>query len=272
MRKNIKTLILLFLSISFIALNPALGQELSIKIADKHTIKSGNLNEEREILVYLPESYNNSDKAYPVLYRLDGDKNLLIETLATVNRMAYSDEIIPEMIIVAVKNTVRDKDMWPVNTKYYPEPQVPGADSFQGFIGEELVPYIDKNYNTSGDRIICGQSLSSVFILYTFLQQPGLFDSYIAISGAFPDCEEYFMKLTEESLLQKDRFAGRKLFISNGLRDPIDPNGTMHQQMFGFSNLLDRELGDRISIKYMSYENEGHIPFHSLYDALRYIY
>ena len=189
-----------------------------------------------------------------------------------MNRLTYSYEITPEMIIVAINNIERDKDMWPVNTKYYPEPRVPGAASFLGFIREELLPYIDDSYRTTERGYICGQSLSSVFVLNTFLQQPGLFDSYIAISGAFPGCEEYFRKLTEKSMMQKDRFTGRKLFISNGLKDPLDPNGTMHRQMGDFTKLLNRELGDKISLKYMPYKNEGHVPFPSLYDALRFIY
>lgn len=248
------------------------GQELNIKIGEKHAIKSVILSEDREILVHLPENYNNSDKAYPVFLRLDGSNILLTETFVIVNRLTYSYEITPEMIIVVVNNIERDKDMWPVNTKYYPEPRVPGASNFLSFIEKELLPYIDDSFRCTGERIICGQSLSSVFVLNAFLQQPGLFDSYIAISGAFPGCEEYFRKLTEVAMMQKDKFDRRKLFISNGLKDPLDPNGTMHQQMNDFTKLLNREIGDKISLKYLPYKNEGHVPFHSLYDGLSFIF
>jgi len=248
------------------------GQELTVKIGEKHTIKSAILSEDREILIHLPENYNSSEKTYPVLLRLDGSQILLTETFVIVNRLTYSYEITPEMIIVAIKNIERDKDMWPVNTKYYTEPRVPGAANFLGFIEEELLPYIDNSFRTTGEKILCGQSLSSVFVLNTFLQKPALFDSYIAISGAFPGCEKYFRELTEEALMQKDEFAGRKLFISNGLKDPLDPNGTMHKQMNDFTKLLNSEIGDKISLKYVPYKNEGHVPFHSLYDALKFIY
>lgn len=261
----IGTLLILFA----VSLN---GQELTIKIGEKHTITSAILSEDREILVHLPENYTNSEKAYPVLLRLDGSQILLTETFIILNRLTYSYEITPEMIIVVLNNIERDKDMWPVNTKYYPEPRVPGAANFLGFIKEELLPYINNSYRTTGERILCGQSLSSVFVLHAFLKEPGLFDSYIAISGAFPGCGEYFSKLAEEALEQKDKFAGRKLFISNGLKDPLDPNGTMHQQMNDFTELLNREIGDQISLKYMPYKNEGHVPFHSLYDALSFLY
>ncbi|MDX2413978.1 MAG: hypothetical protein QNK33_02190 [Bacteroidales bacterium] len=41
-----------------------LGQELNIKLANKHIIKSSILGEDREILVHLPENYDKSDKTY----------------------------------------------------------------------------------------------------------------------------------------------------------------------------------------------------------------
>ena len=81
----------------------------------------------------------NSDKSYSVLYRLDGNTQIMLETIATVNRLTFSDEIAPEMIIVAIENTNRPRDMWPVNTKYYPEPNIPGAKSFLAFIEKELI-------------------------------------------------------------------------------------------------------------------------------------
>mgnify|MGYP006987897860 CR=1 FL=1 len=56
------------------------------------------------------------------------------------------------------------------------------------------------------------------------------------------------------------------------MKDPLDPNGEMHRQMVDFANLLNCELGDDSSLKYIPYKNEGHIPFYSLYDALRFIY
>ena len=272
MKNPDKIFAILFVAICLIPLNQALGQELKVNVGQREVIRSKILNEDREILIHLPENYNNSDKTYPVLYRLDGSLILLTETFVIVNRLTYSYEITPEMIIVAIKNTERDRDMWPVNTKYYPEPRVPGAENFLSFIRDELLPYIDSNYRTSNESIICGQSLSSVFVLNTFLQEPGLFDSYIAISGAFPGCEVFFKELTESSLLQKDKFIGRKLFITNGMNDPLDPNGEMHREMVDFTNLLNSELGDQISLKYVPYINEGHVPFPSLYDALRFIY
>lgn len=247
------------------------GQELNIKLGDRHTIRSVVLNEDREILVHVPENYGESDKTYPVLYRLDGNVYQLLETVSIVNRLTYVDEIAPELIIVSIVNIDRNRNMWPVNTKYYPEPEIPGAKSFLSFIGDELIPYVNNNFRTKNDRIICGQSLSSVFILYTLLEKPEIFDSYIACSAAFPDCEDYFNRLADSSFKELESFKGKRVFITNGLKDPLDPNGEMHKQMLDFSGKLLGILDNRISLQYMVYENEGHVPFHSLYDGLKFI-
>ncbi len=273
MKAPYRIFLTLIVAISLISSSSIIGQDLTVDIGHKEIIKSKILNEEREILINLPKNYDHSNNSYPVLYRLDRSEDLLIETISVVNRLTYSDEITPEMIIVAIKNIKRDKDMWPVNTLYYPQPKVPGAESFMRFIGEELLPFMDNTYRTTNERMICGQSLSSLFVLYTFLKQPGLFDSYIASSGAFPDCEEYFKKLTDESILQKNKFGGQKLFITNGMKDPLDPRGVIHQQMLDFSDKINNRLGPQnVSLKYQVYENEGHVPFHSLHDALRFFY
>jgi uncharacterized protein len=248
------------------------GQDVNIKLGFRDSIKSGSLKEFRRILIHVPENYSISGKSYPVLYRLDGDPDLLFETLSIVNRLALNEEIIPDMIVVAIENTNRTRDMWPVNTKYNPAPQKAGAAEFLDFIEKELIPYIESKYRTTEDRILCGQSLSGVFTIYAFLTKPELFNSYIASSGSFPDCEKYFKDLYFKSFQQADDFKGQKLFITNGLKDELDPDGIENLAVIDFSNSAKAILGNRVKLKYLTYENEGHVPFQSLYDGLKFIY
>ena len=247
------------------------GQDLTIKIGRKVILESKILKENRSIIIHLPDNYEDSNKSYPVLIRLDGDTDMMLETVAVVNRLTYSDEISPEMITVAIENTNRGKDMWPTNTKYYPKPNIPGAEDFLNFIEKELIPYIEDNYQTSQEKIICGQSLSAVFVLFGFLTKPEIFDSYIACSGGFPASEEYFKALYNSAFQQPEKFFGKKVFITNGLKDPLDPDGKIHQQMLDFSNAISEDIGSSIFFKYSVYQDEGHVPFHSLYDGLKFI-
>jgi hypothetical protein len=249
-----------------------IAQDIQVKIGFRDSIKSEILQESRNILIHLPDNYKDSDKSHPVLYRLDGNTQLMLETIAAVNRLTLSDEIAPEMIIVAIENTNRPRDMWPVNTKYYPEQNIAGAKYFLEFIEKELIPYIETNYKTNKERIICGQSLSGIFTSYAFLTKPELFDSYIICSAAFPGCENYFKELSLKAFLQKDNYKGKKLFMTNGLKDPLDPDGKLQQQVADFSVSVHESLKNQIIHKYVIYKNEGHVPYHSLYDGLKFIF
>ena len=249
-----------------------ISQDLNVKIGTIITIKSEILNEDRNIIIHLPDNYGKSGKSYPVLYQLDGNTETMLETVTTVNRLLKTEEVIPELIIVAIENTNRARDMWPVNTKYYPEPNIAGAKNFLNFIEKELIPYVENKYRTNESRIFYGQSLSAVFTIFAFLNNPNLFSSYIASSGAFPACEDHFKDLSAKAFNRKEQFKNQKLFITNGLKDQLDPDGKMNQTMIDFSNTIKENLGNRITYKYQTYENEGHVPFYSLHDGLKFIF
>jgi len=248
------------------------GQKISVNVGHKVILYSTILQENRSLLIHLPENYEESNKSYPVLYRLDGSSDIMLETIVASNRLTYSDEISPEMIIVSIENTNRAKDMWPTNTEYYPEPNIPGAKDFLGFLETELIPFMEGNYKTGQEKIICGQSLSGVFVLYALLSKPEIFDSYIVCSGGFPSCEEFFNALYNTAFQQAEKLHGKEVFITQGLKDPLDPEGIIHQQMLNFSDTIRKNIGHSISYKYSIYEHEGHVPFHSLYDGLKFIY
>lgn len=257
--------LLLFVVIGLI--NPTLGfsQDVNIKIGIKDSIQSKNLNENRPIIINLPKDYKTSNTTYPVLYVLDGLQSNLIEAINVTNKLRA------EMIIVAIPNTDRDRDMMPLSTPTY-EVDNPGAENFLSFIGNELIPHIEKNYRTNGNRTIRGRSLSGLFVMYAFLENPELFDNYIGNSaGWFADMEYYFGALTDKSFKNKDQFNGKKLFIANSLADPFDPKKEVHNAMLEFSKKVKSELGDRLSFKYETYDNYGHVPYPSFYDGLKYI-
>ncbi|OFX20339.1 MAG: hypothetical protein A2041_00120 [Bacteroidetes bacterium GWA2_31_9b] len=266
MTKAIKIYFITIILIGFIKPSRIYGQDINIKIGIRDSIKSEILQDVRKIMIHLPDSYSKSDKSYPVLYQVKGDTVSMLEIVSTVNRLALGEEIIPEMIIVAIEN-VGGKDVWPTDTT-----TAKGVNDFQSFFEKELIPYIGKKYRTTDDRILFGQSTTAVFTLYTFITKPKMFNSYIASSGAFPFCENYFIALSLKSFQQFEKFNGQKIFITNGLKDPLIAQVNSLQQMTDFSNLVMEKLGNRVVYKYLTYENEGHVPFHSLFDGLKFIY
>ena len=143
-----------------------LAQEVDIKIGTRQSIRSEILQEDRPLLIHLPESYQTSASSYPVLYLLDGSDYALFNAISDLRRL-QGRELAPEMIIVAIENTDRNRDMLPVKVEEYPVP--PRAEGFLTFIEKELIPSIEKNYRTNGQRILKGQSLSGLFTLYALL-------------------------------------------------------------------------------------------------------
>lgn len=238
-----------------------------IKIGFQDSIQSKVLNENRKFKVKLPRGYNNSDKSYSVLYRLDGDLNLYTETVGTINRLAHMEELMPDMIVVMIENTNRNRDMMPTNTSFFRSE--PGAENFKKFIENELIPHINNSYRTTNEKLLCGQSLSAIFTMYYFLTSPDSFDSYIACSGGFPDCEEYFINLTNDFMkIKQDKT--RNIFLTHGLTDFLDPDGVIKRQLLSFTEKI--ETKENIACKLKIYEDEGHVPFQSLYHGLRFIY
>ena len=68
---------ILFLISVFLVNTPLFGQVVTepICIGEKIVFKSKILNQEREILIKLPENYENIDLNFPVHYVLDGEIN-----------------------------------------------------------------------------------------------------------------------------------------------------------------------------------------------------
>ena len=198
---------LLFIIIG--VLNSTLGfsQDVNIKIGIRDSIQSKNLNENRPFIVNLPKDYETSNKTYPVLYVLDGLQSNLIEAINVTNKLGT------EMIIVAIPNTDRNRDMMPLSTSTY-EVDNPKAENFLSFIGNELIPDIEKNYRTNGTRTIRGRSLSGLFVMYAFLEKPELFDNYIGNSaGWYADMEYYFGALTDKSFKTKTNLMAKSYLL-----------------------------------------------------------
>ena len=264
----IRVLTLLLLSVPATQ-RPVFAQEVNVKLGSARTIKSAIMNEDRKVLVHLPASYDTSSKSYPVLYLLDGTPAFLLEMIAITNRLR-NDGYAQEMIIVAIENTNRDRDMMPVVAKDYPGP--PGAEAFLAFLEKELVPDIEKTYRTTQPRILQGKSLSGLFTVYALLARPTVFNAYVACSvGWFAENNEYFLTMSNRAFQKVDSFANRRVFMANSLRDQYDPDQTIHRQMLEFSGLVKDKLGEAISYRYETYRDYPHVPFPCLYDGLRFV-
>jgi hypothetical protein len=58
--------------------------------------------------------------------------------------------------------------------------------------------------------------------------------------------------------------------LTHGQNDFLDPNGVIKNQLLNFTGLLSSN--ENIVYKLKIYENEGHVPFQSLYHGLKFNY
>ena len=119
------------------ALHP---QDVTIRLGTADTVPSERLAETRRLIVHLPEGYEASDERYPVLYLLDGTRESVLEAIAAMNKLR-TDGFAPEMLIVAIENVDRDRDMMPLSTRAYPVSN-PGAERFLGFFRELAFAFV----------------------------------------------------------------------------------------------------------------------------------
>jgi predicted alpha/beta superfamily hydrolase len=153
------------------------------------------LNNDRDLVVYLPPGYErNQKKRYAVLYLNDG-QNLFDGATAfipgkewrideTAQALISAGKIQP-LIIVGINNAGRDRinEYTPVGDARY---KAGGkADLYGRMLVEELKPFIDANYRTTKDAQhtgLGGSSLGGLVSLYLGLKYPNLFGRLAVVS------------------------------------------------------------------------------------------
>ncbi|MCW4011784.1 MAG: alpha/beta hydrolase-fold protein [Candidatus Bathyarchaeota archaeon] len=237
---------------------------VSVKIGESFTIDSKVLDERRECIISLPESYIGSEKKYPVLYILDAEYTPFYEKNLFSFHFMRVWEMVPEMIVVGIKNTIRNRDMIPV--KLEDRPEAGGADRFLEFITEELQPTINKEYRTTGSNHIYGGSNAGLFVLYAMLNKPELFSGVISSSPMIGWCEELIHSLAEKSF-NEHRYDNR-LYMIYGKDDFKQVVETIP----AFTDYLMEHAPDGLKWELKYLPDEGHVPFTSIYDGLKFLF
>ena len=153
---------------------------------ERLTLPSKILGEDRTVFVSLPESYGRGVQRYPVLYMTDAQ--FVFEQMRSSARFLAWNVMIPEVIIVAVTNPDRTRDLYATRADFkrdgvvIPFPHSGNADQFLEFFEKELITWTEGRYRTLPVRILAGVSAGGYFALHAMRMKPSLFWAVIAAS------------------------------------------------------------------------------------------
>ncbi|GAA4276558.1 alpha/beta hydrolase-fold protein [Aquimarina mytili] len=263
-----------------------LNQGIQIGQFDK--INSKILNQERKLIIYVPESVNDPKrkrKQYPVVYLLDGVYNFMpfVGMLKQYSEM-NDTKILPEMIVVGIENADFKSRMMDFSPTTDGNPkQYGGGEKFLSFIKKELFPYIEENYSGSNNRTIIGHSFGGLVVMNALTNHSEMFDNYLMIDGSLYFDNELFLKNSKYSLKDKD-LKGKNFYIGiantatygSSLEsiksDTIQANRYVRHSL----NLVNQinEMNTGLNMKWKYYENDTHgsSAFLSQLDGFRFFY
>ena len=153
------------------------------KVYDNLSLKSEILQMDRKYAIYLPPSYDESERSYPVLYLLHGggdDQTGWIQfgEVLHITDNAIKDGVATEMIIV-----MPDAD---TGQRGYSNNPI-SEWRYEDFFFEELMPFVEKTYRIKAEkrfRAVAGLSMGGGGTYYYALHHPELFSSACPISAA----------------------------------------------------------------------------------------
>jgi predicted alpha/beta superfamily hydrolase len=276
MTQPIKIIIITFFTILIFG-GPILfaQQNHDIIVGSTFRINSTILNQDRNILISLPDSYNDSSKEkkkYPIMILLDGYTHF--KTAAGIVHFMGSDSngnrFIPETIIVAIENIDRERDFTVTKIKTKRPNTMGGGKNFLDFIEKELIPYIDKYYSTKTHRILAGHSLGGLLTLNAYMDQNSLFDAYISIDPSIWWDEQM---MTDKVVAISPLAFKKRLYVAtaNQGEASYERNKKRHDT---FYTLMKKRAAGPLNAKIEYFENESHrsVPLIALYEGLKYLY
>lgn len=267
MQKNLMFIVLMIFSIN----GTVLAQD--IKIGEKYLMRSNLLDEERHYWVHLPVNYS-ADKKYPVLYVLDGDRSFSYAS-GVLSQLSANDKT-PALIMVSILNTDRVRDLTPTHVTVdaegsrSPDPNTTGGGkNFLEFLKTEFIPYIESKYKTEDFRILAGHSLGGLFAIYSYLEDPKLFQGYIVIDPSlWWDSNVLARRVSENAFKKSTR--NNLIYLSSA----TNPQPNMLEGQNLFMDALNKADIDTLNMTYTHFADEHHgsVDLLSFYHGLRFIF
>ncbi|MHA2249642.1 MAG: alpha/beta hydrolase [Candidatus Kariarchaeaceae archaeon] len=234
------------------------------------------------IQIGYPQNYSESDKKYPVIFLLDADWNF--DTCSQIMAELMEQGKIPKAVLIGIGYIPMDQLFiysLRITDFFYPhdpsEPVTGGGENFSKFIQDELIPYLDNNYNIDpSNRTLIGHSAGGYFTLYSLFKYrsstTSSFKNYIAISPAIGYFNYYLLDMEDEMADSIEGELPLRLFLTAGDPDRDLPNFAENARIL--KDKLEKREYQEFKLKAKEYQglDHGAVLEPSIIDGLSWIF
>ncbi|TDQ25579.1 alpha/beta hydrolase-fold protein [Tenacibaculum caenipelagi] len=256
---------------------PHVENNNSIILASKVKLYSKRLGEERELLISLPENYDQEIQNYPVIFVMDADHVAMFELTRSINNLLAETDFMPKSIIVGLTNNGNLNNRFQMTSGanrgsgFYENK----ASDYLHFLQHVVIPYVKMNYRVANHKTIIGLSPSNGPLHEAFYNQPNIFDSYIFLAA-----DLYFnyskSQSKGEKLMEamKDKSHPKAtVYLGMGSKD-VDFNQKWGTQFSEYEAQLTAAKNENIRFKFDIIEGDGHyeMAVKGIKNAFKHIY
>lgn len=201
---------------------------------------------EKDIYIWTPEDYNPDDvnKKYSVLYMCDGQNLFNHRWFCDVSINSLMSNGGDGVIVVGITSSgqFRFNELTPnIGELTSAIPELPDnvnllGETFSDFVVNNVIPYVENNYNTNSIRGIAGSSSGGIESFYIGMEHLDKFRYVGAMSPAF----DYFEDDVWDRYLSKKDFSKKvpRIYISNG----NNPDDFVEQTMYKAASAMEAKI------------------------------
>lgn len=199
----------------------------TIEVAVLPSLVSTHLNNERDIFVFLPPEYHQTQRRYPVLYINDGQDRGILCLHETMAWMLAKGTVWP---FIAVAIPTNDNRLQEYGTAVTPNAQGLGrlAAAYACFVVEELLPLINDRFRTletAEHTAVLGASLGGLSAFDIAWNHRERFGIVGVFSGSFwwraPDKNDYGLQTSDWGLPIADCGSGDKAVVDSAIHNSV---------------------------------------------------
>ena len=237
------------------------------------------MDQDFRIYVQLPLDYVFDDsRQYPVWYMTDGNRSFpMTANISTI--LGFPPTGFPQVIVVGIAYDIksmvdwaawRTRDFTPTvnagDEQYWEgvlrkmtgdttlQVETGGAPRFLSFICDELIPFIESEYQVSKeDRALGGYSYGGLFSLFAMFERPEVFQRYFAGSPSLLFSNRLLFEL-EKSFFENHKDLPARLFLSIGRYEDQNTIAGVKEM----ADLLQSRNYPNLDVRTNIFEGEGH--------------